>query len=228
MPNIHVMSRLQALLDFFRAMDSGGKTLSAAMKGLERELFIQHALSHIVAPPFRIGSGEITDLSGRRSGQLDVVIEYGNSVSFPLICSVQMPRLYLAEGVCAVIEIKSDLTRQWDEVLASWKKLQDMQRRYVDWISYGKMSDKIPYFVVGYRGWKLKETVEKKRSLAEIEGILVLDSEIFCGKSFQETGPASLYAFFMTLQEKTGSLVSFLSDYKAYACNIVNKGLSSV
>lgn len=217
MSNQHVMSRLQALLDFFSAVDSGGYTLSSALKGLERELFIHHALSHIIAPPFRIGSGDVTDLTGRRSGQLDIVIEYGNSISFPLVSAVNTPRLYLAEGVCAVIEVKSDLCGQWDDVLASFRSLQAIERTYADWLSYGSMSPKIPFFAVGYRGWKTVETIEKKRQESGLDGILVLESGLFSGKKYQEAGPAALYAFFIALQELTGGLVSSLSDYKAYA-----------
>lgn len=217
MSNHHVMNRLQALLDFFGALHAGGQTLSSSMKGLERELFIQYALSHIIAPPFRIGSGDITDLSGQRSGQLDIVIEYGNSISFPLLCAVHTPRLYLAEGVCAVIEVKSDLSGQWEEVLSSYAHLKTLRRSYVDWISYGKMSQQIPYFAVGYRGWKTMDTLQKKFEQSELDGLLILDSGLFCGKKYQEKGPSALYAFFMVLQELTGGLISALSDYKAYA-----------
>lgn len=217
MSNFHVMNRLQALLDFFSTVDRGGQTLSSALKGLERELFIHYALSHIIAPPFRIGSGDVTDLSGRRSGQLDIVIEYGNSISFPLVCAENAPRLYLAEGVCAAIEIKSDLSGQWDEVVATHRALSPIERSYADWLSYGKIAEKIPMFAVGYRGWKTMETLERKREEAGLEGILVLDSALFCGKRYREEGPASLYGFFIALQELTGSLISCLSEYKAYA-----------
>lgn len=217
MSNQHVMNRLQALLDFFSALDMGGKTLSSSMKGLEREFFIQHALSHIIAPPFRIGSGDITDLSGQRSGQLDIVIEYGNSISFPLVCAAHTPRLYLAEGVCAVIEVKSDLSGQWGQVLDSHSRLKPIRRSYADWISYGSLPQEIPHFAVGYRGWRTMETLQKKLEESHLEGLLVLDSGLFCGKKYREKGPASLYAFFIVLQELTGGLINALSDYKAYA-----------
>jgi hypothetical protein len=71
-----------------------------------------------IAPPFRFGSGDITDASGNRSGQLDVVIEYGNSITFPNILP-KTPRLYLAEGVCAVVDVKSALSTHWNEVTRS-------------------------------------------------------------------------------------------------------------
>lgn len=224
MPNIHVMNRLQSLLDLFRAADLGGATLSSASKGTERELFINCALSHIIAPPFRVGCGDITDLSGQRSGQLDIVIEYGNSISFPMVYAINTPRLYLAEGVCAVIEVKSDLSSQWNEVLSSHNNLSQLRRTYADWISYGRMTDHIPHFAVGYRGWKTVDTVQAKLDESELDGILVLDSEIFCGKKYQERGPESLYAFFIALQELTGNLISAFSDYKAYVFQANNLG----
>ncbi|MBS0624744.1 MAG: hypothetical protein JSS32_01685 [Verrucomicrobia bacterium] len=210
------MNRLQALLNYFRASDAGGTTLSSASKGLERELFIQSALSNIIAPPFRVGCGDITDLSGQRSGQLDIVIEYSNSVSFPLVNGMNTPRLYLAEGVCAVIEVKSDLVGQWSEVLSSHQKLSQLRRSYADWISYGRMPERIPHFAVGFRGWKTMETIQKKLNESDLDGILVLNSGLFCGKKYKEKGPESLYAFFIALQELTGNLISAFSDYKAY------------
>jgi hypothetical protein len=222
MSNIHVMSRLQALLDFFRAADAGGSTLSSAVKGAERELFIQYALSHIIAPPFRVGSGDVTDLSGQRSGQLDIVIEYGNSISFPMLYTMHTPRLYLAEGVCAVVEVKSNLAGQWNEVLDSHNRLKPIRRTYADWISYGRVSEQIPHFAVGYRGWKTMATMQRKLDESNLDGLLVLDSGLYCGKQYRETGPQSLYAFFITLQELTGSLISVLSEYKAYALHRQN------
>ena len=220
------MSRLQALLDFFRAADAGGSTLSSASKGIERELFIHYALNHIIAPPFRIGTGDITDLTNQRSGQLDIVIEYGNSISFPLLYAVNTPRLYLAEGVCAVLEVKSDLAGQWSEVLNTQSRLTPLRRSCIDWLSYKKQSDSIPLFAIGYRGWKTMETLRDKLDQSNLEGILVLESGLFCGRKYQEKGPEALYAFFMTMQELTGNLIHAFSDYDAYVFNTEMMGIS--
>lgn len=194
MPNPHVLQRLYEFLNMLRAVDAGGKTLSSASKGAERESFIRHVLSNVIAPPFRIGSGDITDASGHRSGQSDVVIEYGNSISFPLPFP-DAPRLYLAEGVCAVIEIKSDLSSQWDEVIRSRAALSPLRRKYSASISRGSVPENIPHFAVGYRGWKTQETLKEKMEAQDMEGILVLDSALYVSKSRQGTGVYSLFAW---------------------------------
>ena len=215
MPNPHVMQRLKELFNMFRAVDSGGSTLSSASKGAEREFFIQHVLSNVIAPPFRIGSGDITDASGHRTGQSDVVIEYGNSISFPMILP-NSPRLYLAEGVCAVIEIKSDLSSQWDEVVRSHKALAPLQREILPNISIGELPKQIPHFAVGYRGWKKLETVKEKMEEQNMDGILVLDAGLYYGKMYQGTGEQSLFTFLMTLERLTGSMISATPNYMAY------------
>jgi hypothetical protein len=108
-------------------------------------LYINLALSNVIAPPFRIGTGAITDIEGRISGQLDVVIEYQISVSLPLLLG-DSPRLYLAESVCAVIEIKSDISSQWDEVVATAERVRSLQR--VDCLMSG-IGEGIPKYIRG-------------------------------------------------------------------------------
>lgn len=215
MPNPHVTQRLSELLNLFRTVDAGGKTLSSASKGAEREFFIHHILSNVIAPPFRIGSGDITDVSGHRSGQSDIVIEYGNSISFPMLLPTS-PRLYLAEGVCAVIEIKSDLSAQWDEVEQSRKALAPLQRDLSINFSIGEFSKNIPHFAVGYRGWKTQEKLKEKLEEQDMDGILVLDSGLYCGKMYQGVGVGSLFAFLMTLEYHTGRMISATPNYQAY------------
>jgi len=123
MPNEHVRNRVEALQKLLIQAHGGGDCLSSASKGGERQDFIDLVLRNVIAPPFRFGSGDITDLSGATTGQLDIVIEYGGSISFSLIPGSNT-RLYLAEGVCAVIEVKSDVEAQWGEVIKTAKRLR--------------------------------------------------------------------------------------------------------
>lgn len=216
MPNHLVTERLQAILSIAQATHAGGSSLSSASKGSEREFFVDNVLSNVLAPPFRVGSGDITDSSARRSGQSDIVIEYGNSISFPLNSS-KSSRLYLAEGVCAVIEIKSDLTSQWEEALKSHKALAPLQRAYSGSISRGVIPKNIPHFAVGYKGWKNQNTLKQKLEETSMEGILVLDPPLYYGKMYQETGPLALFAFFMTIEHLTGAMISATPNYLSYA-----------
>lgn len=197
-------------------MDAGGSTLSAASKGAEREFFINMILSNVIAPPFRIGSGDITDASGHKSGQADIVIEYGNSISFPMIFP-HAPRLYLAEGVCAIIEIKSDLNSQWDEVVRSHKEIAPLRRSYRTMVTHGTLPDYVPHFAIGYRGWKKMETVESKAKELGLEGILVLDSALYYGEQQWGTGAESLFTFLKAIHSLTGKMISTTPNYAAYA-----------
>jgi hypothetical protein len=122
MPNQHIAERLASIRDILNSVRRGGGTLSAATKGNERSAFIDNFLRRVLPDPFRFGTGDATDATGKRSGQLDVVIEY------PLMPSLPLPstgdhRLYLTEGIAAVIEVKSDVAAQWNEVLRTAKEL---------------------------------------------------------------------------------------------------------
>lgn len=221
MRNIYVKERLEALIKICKSVDSGGKNITTASKGTEREFFINQILSNVIAPPFRIGTGDITDSTGKRSGQCDLIIEYTHSISFPLI-SPRAPRLYFAEGVCAVIEIKSDLGRQWNEVQQSHEFVAQLKRRY-SFFSFTStrnineiLPEKIPYFVIGYRGWKKKETLKEKMMDLKIDGILVLESALYYGKEYEGEGSEALFAFLRSLQILTGEIMGAIPDYDAY------------
>jgi len=128
---------------------------------------------------YRFGTGDATDRSGAKSGQLDVVVEYPYVPSLPLV-GAEKSRLYLAEGIGAVIEVKSDVAGQWAEVEETARKLSRLRRQYGAGISFGpQATPHIPFFVVGYTGWKKLDTLKSKLAPGVIEGILVIDQMLF-------------------------------------------------
>ena len=110
------------------AVYDAGSALSSATKGAERELFVELVLRNVLPPHVRLGPGDIVDAAKRTSGQVDIVLESTMSLSFPSTV-VSGPRLYLAEGVVAVIEVKSDLRNQWRSVVRKVHSLQELRRR---------------------------------------------------------------------------------------------------
>lgn len=202
---------------------TSGETASSATKGRDREDFIHKFLENLLPPQFRFGSGDITDLSGRRSGQVDIVVEY------PLLPSLQTPnsssRLYLAEGVAAVIEVKSDLTKQWSEVESTSKQLRPLSRKFG--ARDGIPPLHIPLFAVGYKGWKKIPTLQEYLSTGVVDGILVIDhGGLFVWNSnilpvVQFTSPAteawSLWALIIALHQMSISLQSISLDLSLYA-----------
>lgn len=156
-------------------LHEAGKATSSAAKGADRENFITIFLSKVLPPQFRFGSGDITDLTGKMSGQVDIVVEYPFLPSIPVLG--EGSRLYLAEGVAAVIEVKSNLKDQWSQVERTAEQLRPLRRGFGS--SSLSAPPFIPIFAVGYTGWKTSEALEAKLATSVVDGILILESGLF-------------------------------------------------
>ena len=180
-----IIERLSGIQQMLLGARAAGTSLSSATKGREREVFINGFLAEVLPPHLRVGSGDAIDQAGRRSGQLDIVVEYPFLPSLPLVTG-KSPRLYLAEGIVAVIEVKSDVALQWSEVEQTAQNLLSLQRdyQYERGVSIGpRAMPSIPLFVVGYGGWKTFKKVQQNVDLAKgINGVLVIEHGHFFGK----------------------------------------------
>lgn len=203
-----------------------GSSLANASKGNEREAFVNAFLSDILPPQFRFGAGDATDQEGNKSGQLDVVIEFPLVPSLPIVAG-RSPRLYLAEGIVAVIEVKSDLAKQWDEVLATAKQLRLLNRNYGSGISFGpRAGPKVPLYAVGYTGWKKFSTLEQRvKNCPDVNGALVIEQghfvgeyEFFDGKNSQtyrytrEASPMALWGLISCIHHAASMVTSTTKD----------------
>ncbi|WP_447888760.1 DUF6602 domain-containing protein [Serratia fonticola] len=194
------MNRLNVFLKAINATFEATKTSSSAAKGAGRANFVNSFLRQVVPAGWRIStSGEVTDSYGEITGELDIILENGFFPSLPVV-GIESSRIFFAEGVAAVIEVKSNLKGQWGEALATGNKLNRIKRK----ISTGTMSSsargpvilmvpgkssnenigsiqdmgvekfkvvtKVPYFVVGYSGWDKLETLSGK--LDESQGVV--------------------------------------------------------
>lgn len=74
--------------------------------GSVREHFVKHILTNFLPKSVIVGSGEIINRNGDRTGQQDIIIYRSD---FPVITSLTAINTYLSEGVVATIEVKSDL-----------------------------------------------------------------------------------------------------------------------
>jgi hypothetical protein len=107
-----------------------------------------------------VGSGEIIDGDGKRSGQQDVIIYRAD---FPVITSLTPINAYLAEGVIATVEVKSDLSTGEPSLLSAFSNVQKVLSlmKAAEIISGSddevkKLQDlsSIKTYVIGYSGWK--------------------------------------------------------------------------
>lgn len=228
-----VKNRLRQIQKILIDAHAGGSGMASSSIGAERESFINLVLGNVIAPPFRVGTGEITNPEGKKSGQVDIVVEYASSLSFPLLRG-DSSRLYLAEGISAVIEVKSDVRKQWAEVVSKAQMVRSVVRD--PGILTGMnavVPNHIPFFVVGFTGWAKSETVAKR--IAEqrltdgpVDGVLVIDSGIYRGREPRESeeelgysdhnanGPSALYGFLLSIEQLTSGMVWAKPAYKSY------------
>ena len=178
-----ILDRLGGIQRMLVGVHQASDPLSSNSKGVEREAFINGFLREVLPSIYRFGTGDVVDLNGNKSGQLDVVVEYPFAPSLPITQST--PRMYLAEGVAAVIEVKSDLMKQWNEVLYTARKLQPVQADQSGARStIGDVPpNQLPLFAVGYTGWTTLETVTQHLANSQnLAAILVIDSGLFTAK----------------------------------------------
>ena len=199
---------------------AAGSTVSMSTRGTEREMFINELLANVFPQSFRFGHGDVTDQSGNRSGQLDVVVEYPFLPSLP-VTGGSNTRLYLAEGVAAVIEVKSDVSTQWQEVLSTANQLSPIRRKFGAAMVIGqKPTAEIPLFAVGYKGWQQVETVQERIKDGPVDGVLVLDPGIFVGARSYDglvaTGPWALWGLIACMHFAISSLKAMSSDFLGY------------
>ncbi|WP_352711976.1 DUF6602 domain-containing protein [Mesorhizobium opportunistum] len=193
--------------------------LSTATIGQERAAFIDEFLAKVLPPIYRFGTGDVTDSDGAKSGQLDVVVEYPFAPSLPMVGSNQT-RLYLAESVAAVIEVKSNLAGQWQAASDTANALATTTRKFGMTMSMGAPpSPKIPLFVVGYKGWTSIQTLESHLETApNITGALVLETGVYVSRTgLTAGGPWALWGLICDLHRATTSLQSASTNPLSYA-----------
>lgn len=219
LPNQHVMQRLSGMQTILNGVHQSSIGLSSATIGQERAAFIDEFLSKVLPPIYRFGTGDATDVSGGRSGQLDVVIEYPFAPTLPTVGAGQS-RLYLAESVATVIEVKSNLANQWNEAIRTAKALAPLRRSFEARMIMGrKQENSIPLFAVGYTGWKNIETLKTNLiSCPDIFGSLVIDAGLYASRrGIIAQGPWALWGLIADLHLMTNSLQSASTEPMKYA-----------
>jgi hypothetical protein len=218
MPNTHLLSRLEGVRQLLVSVHQASASSSSATRGTERAEFLNSFLTEALPSVYRFGSGDITDAAGHRSGQLDVVIEHPFAPNLPIQSG--QPRLYLAEGVAAVVEVKSNVGTQWPQVLHTASQLQPLQRTFGSSISMGMGPlPFVPLFAVGYTGWATMQSLEQNLAAAPevIVGILVIDPGLYISRfGVVAQGSAALWALICDLHTITNSLQSASTDPTAY------------
>jgi hypothetical protein len=221
MPNQFLVQRLAGIQQILMGVYRAGVPMSSATKGQERAAFVDQFLAEVFPRPHRFGSGDATDRSGARSGQLDVVVEYPFCPTLPLGAGAS--RLYLAEGVAAVVEVKSNVAAQWSEILDTSNQLSTLTRAFGATMVIGRAPGaRIPLFVAGYSGWKQVDTIQQHlQAAANVSGVLIVDNGLFVSQpdfgGITATGPLALWGLITSLYQCVASLQAAVNDPIGYA-----------
>ncbi len=119
--------------------------------GDNRELFISSFLNKVLPPKLRINYGEIWDSSGNRTGQLDIIILRDDAPSL----FFGEANTFLAEGAFAVIEIKSNLTKdKLNEALQTLNRVKNLRIDSGIIMKSGSHINRPLRFIFAYEGAK--------------------------------------------------------------------------
>jgi hypothetical protein len=227
MPNQHLLARLAGIQQALIAQHMGGRGLPNATIGSERETFLREFLAKVFPSQYRFASGAITDAAGRLSGQIDIAVEYPFLPSFPMPASAE--RLLLAESVATVIEVKSDLSSQWDQVAATTRAVRPLRRKWKGTVSLsggaigfgGDRETPIPLIAVGYTGHTtvdgLKGRLASTQPDSHPDAAFVVESGCFVGFGVEAIGAWGFYAFSVILSKLMSEVAAAESDILAYA-----------
>lgn len=135
------------------------------------------------------------------------------------------------------IEVKSDLRKQWKEVMKAAKRIGELRRdesalrsRTIEKMSVSAAplltsGARIPFLAVGYRGWSDSEALRAHMAKSDeiVDAVLIIDSEQFVMHPDGQlagipkaNGPFSFWAFISVVHDAARQVVDTgvrLSDY---------------
>jgi hypothetical protein len=210
MPNTHILTRLQGIQSILNGVHQASAPLTSNTSGTEREAIIDSFLSAVFPNQFRFGTGDATDAGSNRSGQLDVVIENSFSPSLPIPGG--NTRLYLAESIAAVVEVKSNVAVQWQQAVHTASQLAPLTRDFGATMSMGPAATTdIPLFIVGYTGWNQIQTLQTNiATVPNIDGILIINHGLFVSSprfgGITATGAWALWGLITCLHQSMSTM----------------------
>lgn len=211
--NQNIKDVLRGMQCQLMAAYAGSQKSSNKSKGDSREGFIKYFLENILPSVYRIGrSGDIIDANGNESGEVDIIIE--NPFSPHFVTGAGGNKLYLAEGVGAVIEVKSHLDKQWTEVKSKVENIKNIKRNLKPIVfTRGVDFSKIPVFVVAYKG---NHVAKKFNEFNKVDGILVIESGDYAAHNVHLNNIAGIANFVFSLFQSVGSIKSAEVDWLHY------------
>lgn len=138
-------------------------------RGSEREAVVKSFLSTYLPTRYGVSSGEIVDHHGATSHQCDLIVY--DHYNCPLLLAGKDVRIFPAESVLAVIEVKSVLSA--NEIEDCVSKIRDLK-------NLTRENGPIPGIVFAYKsGWKenpiIRSTTELQKHYRQLQGHQFID-----------------------------------------------------
>jgi hypothetical protein len=180
---------LKAIQYILMAHHAAGASFPSAAKGSERETLIREFFAKVQPNLTRFGSGSVIDSYGFQSGQLDIVAEFPFFPSFPTPASDE--RMYLAESVSFVVEVKSNIGGQWSQIESTTEKVRSLRRNWRGHLEFAAGSlaihdasiSRIPIVAIGFEGFSSIEAIEKRLASTDEQrrpdAVLVINNGIY-------------------------------------------------
>lgn len=168
--------------EILKKFETSAQQKSSRNIGDNREIFLNEFLKTVLPPKLHVKNGEIWDKTGFRTGQIDSLIIRDDAPSLDFGGN----NAYLAEGVFAVIEVKSNLSldklKEAANVMKNIEKLQIPQPT----ITVGGHTLKRPLrLVFAYNGASfdtITGAIDKNGWAELFDLICILDKGIFVRK----------------------------------------------
>ena len=146
---------------------------SSENMGENREIFLNNFLEVCLPNKLSVKKGEIWDKEGHKTGQIDTIITRDDCPS--LLFGTR--NVYLAEGIFAIIEVKTKLSRK--KLIEAGEKLEEVKALNVDFglrMTSGPVCERPLRLVFAYEGasWKTIEDEIKKRKWETLFDIICI------------------------------------------------------
>ena len=140
------------------------ENMSSASKGTGREDIVKATPGACLPSKYSIVSGDIIDTKGHNTGQIDGITVFSSDTV--LRSPVSNVSLVPAESAGAVLEFKSDIKKQWSEVVQKYEKVKP-----IFWLPINMLATRpkdspkretMSFHVVAFKGYKKVETLKNK------------------------------------------------------------------
>lgn len=185
---------------------------SSENMGKNREIFLNNFLELCLPNKLCVKVGEIWDKEGYKTGQIDTIITRNDCPSLLF----GRRNVYLAEGIFAIIEVKTKLSRE--KLIEAGEKLEEVKALNVDFglrMTSGPVCERPLRLVFAYEGatWKTIEDEITKRKWEKLFDMICILKRGTLISAFEDIEKGECFLIASGKASALGFLYYFLISY---------------